>query len=200
MSEKMPTQGAKPKGLLGRFIGNLMNFAHTGRYRKYFKNYDFPANIQILDIGCGGGKFVKYLSEKITSGKIYGLDHSSEMVELSEKVNHNSINSGNVKIVLGGVEALPFSDMEIGLVTAFETIQFWPNLPKSLSEVFRIMKPDGHFIIMNQYPKPGTKWFDRVQLKNDQEYKKLLTSAGFKTVETDLASKPGWIIVKAEKD
>jgi len=199
MSEKMPQQGEKPQGFLGKIIGELMNFAHTGRYINYFKNYEFPANIQILDVGCGGGKFVNYLAGKIESGKIYGLDHSPEMVKLSKKVNRKSIESGNVKIVLGGVEALPFNDMEIDLVTAFETIQFWPNLPKSVSEVFRIMKRNGHFIIINQYPKPGTKWFDRVQLKNNQEYENLLKSAGFQIVETDLVSKPGWIIVEAEK-
>jgi len=195
----MYSQGAKPTGLVGKLIGKLMNVAHTGRYREYFQNINIQENIILLDIGCGGGKFVNYLSNKIKSGKVYGLDHSEEMVKLSTKVNRSSIKKGDVEIVLGSVLDIPFEKEQMNMVTAFETIQFWPNLPEAVAEVCRVLKVGGQFIIMNQYPKAGTKWYDRVQIKSEKEYFNLLNIVGFKNIVTDISSKPGWIIVKAEK-
>jgi len=57
----LENQGAKPTGLIGKIVGRLMNKFHTSLYIDYFKS-NLPAdNSRILDIGCGGGQFLKYL-------------------------------------------------------------------------------------------------------------------------------------------
>ena len=57
-------QGSKPTGRIGRLIGMLMNGIHTNIYISYFDNKLPPNNSVIMDIGCGGGRFIKYLSGK----------------------------------------------------------------------------------------------------------------------------------------
>lgn len=60
----LENQGAKPTGTIGKIIGRLMNKFHTSLYITYFDNKTLPDNCRILDIGCGGGKFLNYLSQK----------------------------------------------------------------------------------------------------------------------------------------
>ena len=200
MADNLPKQGGKPQGLIGNMLGRVMNYAHTSRYKNYFNKRAIPPGSVVLDIGCGGGKFVKFIAGKINGGKAYGLDHSEAMIKLASRVNQEEINNGQVEIIQGSVAALPFDERKFDFITAFETIQYWPDLPDSLREVFRVIKSPGKFIIINQYPHPGTKWYDRVKIKTHQQYSDLLKRAGFKTAATDLSTKPGWIIITAEKE
>ncbi|MBN2281771.1 MAG: class I SAM-dependent methyltransferase [Candidatus Marinimicrobia bacterium] len=199
MADIFYEQGAKPSGPMGKFIGKLMNFAHTGRYRQYFESVNFADNINALDIGCGGGAFVKYLSKTIKTGKIFGVDHSVEMVTLAKTTNRKAIEQGTVEILRSSVLNMPFENDTMDIVTALETIQFWPRLTDSLKEVFRIVSSRGKFFVINQYPQPGTKWFERVQIKSDSQYDHLLKEAGFDVVKKDLKTHPGWIIIEATK-
>ena len=42
------------------------------------------------------------------------------------------------------------ADNRFDAVTAFETVHFWPNLPRCFREVYRVLKPDGTFLICNE--------------------------------------------------
>jgi len=75
----------------------------------------------VLDIGCGGGKGVKEIASSVSKGKVYGIDYSEDMVQLSKKVNDNLIKQSIVEIIYGTVSALPFPDNMFDFVTAFET-------------------------------------------------------------------------------
>ncbi|MCK4661386.1 MAG: class I SAM-dependent methyltransferase [Bacteroidales bacterium] len=192
-------QGSKPTGYIGKIIGRLMNKLHTTLYVKYFKNDLPPDNSIILDIGCGGGKFIKFLSDTNDSYKLFGLDHSPEMAELSKKVNRQAINKKQVTIIHGSVSEIPIENNKIDLATAFETVQFWPDIDKSFSEIARLLKNEGSFLIINRYPPEGSKWWRMAKIKNDKEYIAKLEKAGFSEVTIDLDYKKGWIFVKATK-
>lgn len=192
-------QGSKPTGYIGKIIGRLMNKVHTALYVKYFKK-DLPTdNSIILDIGCGGGKFIKFLSDINDSYKLFGFDHSPEMVELSKKINKQAIDKKQVTIIQGSVTEIPIENNIIDLATAFETVQFWTDIDKSFSEVVRLLKSRGCFLIINRYPPEGSKWWRMAKIKNNKEYIVKLENAGFREVTVDLDFKKGWIIVKATK-
>ena len=198
LTKKMQEQGGKPSGLFGTITGKLMNIFHGTIHKWGLQNCSINENYICLDIGCGGGNAVKAIAEKAIKGKIYGLDHSLEMVNLSRKLNSSLISKGLVEINQGSVSALPYSDSQFDLVTAFETIQFWTNLEKDLKEVKRILKSTGTLIIVNRYPSEDSKWSEFLQLKNAIEYKEKLNSAGFEHVSIDNKSKNGWILVIAK--
>jgi len=192
-------QGLKPSGFIGRIIGHMMNRYHTKFYIHYFSSKLPQENAKILDIGCGGGKFIKFLSEANQGFTIYGLDHSPEMIQLSIKKNQKAIAEKKVKIIKASVVDIPLESNSLDLVTAFETIHFWPDTIKALIEVHRTLKPGGQFIIINIYPKKGTKWYKFAKIKNDREYEELLQESGFNHIVTDLISRRGWIIVTSQK-
>jgi len=99
-------QGSEPTGLIGKIIGRLMNKFQTALYIDYFKNELPPDHSKILDIGCGGGKFLAFLFLANDSYSLYGLDHSPEMVALSKKVNKKAIERKRLEIIHGSVPNL----------------------------------------------------------------------------------------------
>jgi ubiquinone/menaquinone biosynthesis C-methylase UbiE len=201
-SEKLMEQGGRPTGLLGRLIGRLMNVNHNDVYPWGLNHVAIEPDSIVLDVGCGGGKAVQLLASRAPDGKVYGIDHSPDMVNLAQKINKSLVQSGRVEIAHGSVSSLPYSDDMFDLVTAFETIQFWPNLDEDLREIQRGLKPSGVLLVVNRYPdveEQGSEWGELLQLVTAEEYRDCLSNAGFVDITIDDASRSNWIAVSATK-
>lgn len=135
----------KPKGKLGNIQLKSMNKEHTPVSLWGLKHLDINPDDVILDVGCGGGININRMSKK--AKKVYGVDYSIESVNLSREVNRQEIYDGKVEVVKGDVQSLPFEDDSFDIVTAFETVYFWPNIEKCFGEVKRVLKPGGIFLI-----------------------------------------------------
>ena len=94
----------------------------------------------MLDIGCGGGATLKRLLKRSKDSQVYGIDISDESVAKARKVNRALLDK-QVFIQQGSAVKLPYEDAKFDLVTAVETVYFWPNLPNCLQEVRRVLKP-----------------------------------------------------------
>ena len=187
LENDLKTIGSNPLGLKGLLAGKIMNIIHAGFYRNIINEIIIPyeknlSEINILDIGCGGGTSIKSFSKHPSVKKVFGIDYSEDMVKLSYKLNQKKISSGNVDIKLADVSKLPFENNSFEIITAFDTINFWPDQKMAISEILRTLKQDGCFFIINAFPKEGTKWFDFVKYKNEKEYKIFLSSNGFSDV------------------
>ncbi|ADC46047.1 SAM-dependent methyltransferase [Methanobrevibacter ruminantium M1] len=163
----------KPEGKLGNIQLKSMNKEHTPVSLWGLKHLDISPEDTILDIGCGGGMNINRMAQ--TAKKVYGVDYSIESVNLSKEVNADFIRSGKVEVYEGNVSNLPFEDNSFDIVTAFETVYFWPDIEKSFGEVKRVLKPDGMFLIgceSNGANNLAMKFFDRVidmELYEDNE-------------------------------
>jgi len=198
----METTGSKPTGVKGTLAGMIMNLIHANQYGKIIQrhlagNLEPAAELSILDVGCGGGKAISIFSSIIKKARIYGIDHSMEMVKLSGKINRKGIANGQIEIVQGTVNNLPFASEMFDIATAFDTISFWNDMDNSINEVKRVLKHGGLFSIVNGYPAPGTKWYDIVKFKNADEYRAFLTGHGFRQIE--IVIEKNTIIIKAFK-
>ena len=202
LSEKLMAQGGKPSGLPGKVIGYLMNRSHRGVYPWGLNGLPLHDLAAALDIGCGGGEAVNYLAARMPEGSVSGIDHSPEMVMLARRVNRPYIEARRVTIDHGAVSSLPYGGNTFDLATAFETIQFWPNLDGDLREIRRVLKPDGTLLIVNRFPDLQGKdadWADRLQIRSAAEYRERLHTAGFIGISIDDRSKSGWIRASAKK-
>ena len=135
----------KPKGKLGNIQLKSMNKEHTPVSLWGLKHLNIEDDDIILDVGCGGGININRMAKK--AKKVYGIDYSEESVKLSREVNQDLIKEGKVKVLEGNVQSLPFEDETFDIVTAFETVYFWPDIEKSFGEVKRVLKPGGTFLI-----------------------------------------------------
>ncbi|WP_298501192.1 class I SAM-dependent methyltransferase [uncultured Methanobrevibacter sp.] len=176
----------KPKGKLGKIQLKSMNKEHTPVSLWGLKHLDISQEDIVLDIGCGGGINVNRMAQK--AKKVYGIDYSIESVNLSREVNDDLIKRGIVEIHNGNVKDLPYDDNAFDIVTAFETVYFWPDIEKCFGEVKRVLKPGGIFLIGmesngsdNLMMKLSEKLID-MNVYDDVEITKFLTNNQFSDI------------------
>jgi SAM-dependent methyltransferase len=194
-------QVRKPSGPLGRRMARAMNLGHSTMTDWGLQQVPTPRNATILDVGCGGGRTVQKLAELAPGGKVVGLDYSAASVAVSRDTNANAIAAGRVRIEAGSVAALPFPDCTFDVVTAVETHYYWPDLPASVREILRVLKPGGTFALVAETYRGGPLRFVygmvmpllRAALLSEAEHRDLLTQAGFTGVAIKHVTGKNWI-------
>lgn len=97
-----------------------------------------------VDLGCGTGELLGEM--KNHAAKVIGVDSSPRMLEEARK--RFSIETGqSIEIRLGEIEHLPMSDKEADLAVISLVLQYLDAPRAGLSEVRRILKPGGMFIL-----------------------------------------------------
>jgi len=194
----------KPVGFGGRLMVKGMNSGSHAKLAKWgLSHITIAENARILDAGCGGGANVMSLLAKSPKGHVTGLDYSEVSVAESEKVNQKAIADGRCEIIQGDVSALPFPAETFDLVTAFETVYFWPDPAKTFQGISRVLKTGGTFFICNEsngHDRKAVKFskiIDGMELYDAGQLCNLLQQAGFKDIETD--AKGIWLCVRALK-
>lgn len=132
-----------------------------------------------------------------------GIDLSPDCVNYSFMRNRDAIAEGRCSAYEGSAELLPFGANHFDVITAFETIYFWPNLPNTLKEIKRVLKPGGTFLIVNEADGYGflddlyPKIIKGMTLYKTEELSAILTKAGFTNIEID--TKLGCVTVSARR-
>jgi SAM-dependent methyltransferase len=103
----------------------------------------------------------------------------------------------------GDVSKLDLPDGSFDLATAFETIYFWPGLEECFANVHRILRPGGHFCIVNE--SDGTdaaslrfqRIIDGMRCYTTEQIGDALQGAGFTTITCHHHESRPWIAVTA---
>ncbi len=195
----------KPKGLGGKIMLSMMNSGHAALARWGFSHIEPKKDAHVLDIGCGGGANIATLLTLCSDGLVEGIDYSELSVEKSIKVNKAAVDAGKCKIVQGNVNALPYQNETFDLVTAFETIYFWPDIENAFKDIYNILKPGGQFMITNEVDgeqKNAEKWqkiIDGMTVYRAADLKKMLIAAGYSSIVVDVSEKKSWLSIIAKK-
>ena len=102
----------------------------------------------ILDIATGTGDLAIKFAEKTSARKIIGLDLSEGMLSIARKKVVDTALKDTIEFIKGDSEALPFKDNMFDAITVSFGIRNFENLEKGLSEILRVLKPNGLFIIL----------------------------------------------------
>ena len=193
----------KPVGLGGKLMVSMMNIGHSAVAQWGLQFLELVPDAKVLDCGCGGGANIKRLLENCPRGIVKGIDYSDISVEKAQKLNRRAIRDGRCAVCQGSVEHMIFTDAFFDAVTAFETIYFWPDLPKCFREVYRVLKPGGTFLVCNESngdTDKDEKWTEIIggmTIYKDIELKAYLEQAGFHEVQ--IRKKKRWLCVTARK-
>jgi len=95
----------------------------------------------VLDAGCGGGYGAKYLAD--SAEKVTAVDVSDEAVNYAKA--HYS--ADNLEFGKADVRKLDLPDNAFDVVVSFEVIEHLDDPEEYLSEIARVMKPQGTFIM-----------------------------------------------------
>lgn len=102
---------------------------------------------QVLDIATGTGDLAINLA-KTGANRIIGLDLSEGMLAVGRKKVAKEQLSHLIELVQGDSEALPFENNTFDAITVAFGVRNFENLDKGLSEIYRVLKPGGIFVIL----------------------------------------------------
>ena len=179
------SQCARPTGSLGRVMLSFMNYTHGPLTNWGLGLLNVQDGWTMLDVGCGGGFTIRRLLKRSKDAQVYGIDISEASVAKARKVNAEVLDK-QVFVTQGSAEKLPYEDGKFDLVTAVETVYFWPNLPGCIQEVCRVLKQGGKFAILVEVVDSDSKWTSVVEgmtAYTPDQLKQLLDDAGFTQTE-----------------
>ena len=136
MSEDYSTlEGYNPEADLGLGCGLPTQFAQI-------KNGDV-----VIDLGSGAGNdaFVAR-NETGETGKVIGIDFTPAMIDKA-RVNAEKLGYHNVEFRQGDIEKMPVTSEIADVVVSNCVLNLVPNKEGVFREIYRVLKPSGHFSI-----------------------------------------------------
>lgn len=101
----------------------------------------------VIDLGSGAGNdaFVarRYAGE---GGKVIGIDFSEAMIEKA-RANVDKLGFNNIEFRLGDIEKMPVAANRADVILSNCVLNLVPNKKAVFAEIFRVLKPKGHFSI-----------------------------------------------------
>ena len=197
----------KPDGWMGKLMVNGMNQGHAAVSDwglSYFPDIPVAAHSMGANFGCGGGRNTAALLKRFPAATVTALDYSKVACDKTKQFNRHEVQIGRCNVVQGDVSRLPFEAATFDVITAFETVYFWPELAQNFREVYRVLKPGGVFFICNEANGETTKddkWtqiIDGMAIYTDTALKEYLEKAGFCQIQSH-KNKKGWLCVTAQK-
>ena len=107
---------------------------------------------KLLDIATGTGDFAISLMQ-LKPNEIVGLDLSNGMLEVGRKKIKAKNLEKTIRMVQGDSENLPFEDHYFDGLTVGFGVRNFENLEKGLSEMLRVVRPEGKLVIL-EFSKP----------------------------------------------
>jgi arsenite methyltransferase len=146
----------------------------------------------VIDLGSGAGNdaFIarRFVGEK---GKVVGIDFTPAMINKA-RANAEKLALNNVEFRLGDIDDMPVTSNYANVIVSNCVLNLVPNKYKVISEIYRVLKPGGHFsisdiVLEGELP---AKWKEVAELYagcvsgaiQKQVYLEIIEQAGFKNI------------------
>ncbi len=146
----------------------------------------------VIDLGSGAGNDV-FIARRLTGekGKVIGIDFTEAMIARARE-NAEKLGFNNVEFRQGDIEDLPVTSNKADVIVSNCVLNLVPNKHKVFSEIYRVLKPGGHFsisdiVLEGELP---AKWKEVAELHagcvsgaiQKAEYLSIIEEAGFKNL------------------
>ena len=168
-----------PSGFIGGIMVRIWNVFLFRYAKKYMNKIEFDEKDIVLDVGCGGGRFIQFLSKHKIGQTIYGVDDSQTAIDQSIKLNRISIKNKYVYLLKEKVENLSLRSDSIDKAFAFQTHIYWDNLEQALMRLHNVLKKTGELHIICEKYKID---YHLTSYAETDQFQELLHSVGFDDV------------------
>jgi len=118
-----------------------------------------PSGATLLDVGCGSGRFLHLLAERVSHLRLLGLDAAAPPLCLV---------STRIGRVAGNALNLPFGDATVDAAIAIESLEHSLRPQRAVAEMLRVLKPGGRLLVIDKNRRwqracdhePWERWFD----------------------------------------
>lgn len=146
----------------------------------------------VIDLGSGAGNDA-FVARRLAGekGKIIGIDFTEPMIARARE-NAEKLGLNNVEFRQGDIENMPVTANKADVIISNCVLNLVPCKQKVFSEIYRVLKPGGHFSISDivlEGPLPE-KWKEVAELYTGcvsgaiqkKEYLSLIEETGFKKI------------------
>ncbi len=121
-----------------------------------------PAGREVVDIGCGGGAFVRELSSR--GARVTGVEISEAQLAPARARD----GAGDARYLVGRAERLPLDDASVDVAIFMRTLHHVPIADQlmALREARRVLRPDGCVCVVE--PLAQGDFFALTQLVDDE--------------------------------
>ena len=187
-SNLIARQGRLPHGLLGHIVGQVMAHETAAANRIALEHLALEPDDRLLEVGCGHGRTLAAAGQRITEGRLAGVDPSAVMLGIARRRNARLLAGGRMELILGSSERLPFDAGSFNKMLSVHTIYFWPEPERDLTELCRVMEPGGRLVIgyrPGEDPAFARDFPSEVyRIRSVATIERLIETAGFSDVET----------------
>jgi ubiquinone/menaquinone biosynthesis C-methylase UbiE len=126
----------------------------------------------VVEVGSGRGGGASYVARHLGPRSMKGIDFSKKAIEFCRK--YYSVDG--LSFLRGDAEELPLVDHSVDVIINLESSHCYGSMTRFLSEVYRVLRPDGHFLFSDH------RDHDKISLLHEQ-----LKDSGLRLVkETDI--------------
>lgn len=131
------------------------------------------AGLEVLDIASGEGYGSNILAG--SAKNVTGVDISAEAVEHASA----TYNRENLRYIQGSTDSIPLADHSVDCVISFETIEHHDRHEQMLTEIKRVLRPDGFVVVstpdkLNYTDRPNIINKFHVKELYENEFKELM--------------------------
>lgn len=176
---RLARQLRRPEGSDGIETGHLMAANNAGMIQRCLDALPLKQGDQLLEIGPGNGTHVAALLKRAPDLTYFGIDISETMISEARRINADLIEA---RFELSDGRVIPLPARSVDHVFSINTIYFWEDVPSYLTEIRRVLKPEGMLTLCfatGEFMKqlPFTQ-FD-FALFEENDVSQLLAEAGF---------------------
>lgn len=103
--------------------------------------------VKILDAACGTGELSLMVANAFPNAEVIGIDISPQMIEAARKKGVEQ--KGNVSFAVGQIDTLPYEDDRFDIIFCLNAFHHFPEQSEALSALHRVLKPSGHFFLLD---------------------------------------------------
>ena len=136
------------------------------------KNYKKKKNINLIDLGCADGKFLKFLDTKLNLNEITGIDFDNKLIKEAKKISFK----GNARFICADYTKFKEKLKNFDILIASGFYNLFNDPIKYLKKSLRHLKKDGNVFIfqrLNSYPIE-TRYFTRAPGKKKWKDERIL--------------------------
>ncbi|QDP71958.1 methyltransferase domain-containing protein [Legionella israelensis] len=122
-------------------IGSYIQSTVADQYLSYL---DLKPTDNVLDIGCGNGKYSQKILQKIPQGTLLGIDSSENMLKLAENVAERY---SNFNLQKDDVNSMDFKET-FDYVVSFWCLQWTSDIHQAFENIFLALKPEGKLLTL----------------------------------------------------